>query len=284
MSVPAIPRSAGITSIFANRAAAAAAIIFLTIVVLAAIAPLLAPYDPLAQDLLERLDPPSWTHWLGTDNYGRDVLSRVLCGMQISLAVGLGATVVAMVAGGAIGICAGYLGGSVDIVLSRAVDILLSFPSLILCLLIVALVGPGIGQLIVAIAVSLIPKFARVARSAARTVSAKEFIDACRTMGASGWRIMTVHIAPNIIGELIVMAALWTAHAVLIEASLSFLGLGVRPPTPTLGGMMLEGLNLLHDTPWLTLMPGITIFVAVFALNVAGDALRDAVDPRMREL
>ncbi len=275
---------AAVAMVAPNRSAGWAFLALFAICLAAIAAPLVAPYAPAAQDLMERLEPPSAAHWFGTDNYGRDILSRILWGARISLLVGLGATLVGMAIGGALGIWAGFKGGIVDLLVARVVDVLLSFPSLILCLLIVSLVGPGVVELIAAISVSLIPKFARVARSSAIAISHREFVDACRTVGGSDLRIMLRHITPNVVGELAVMASLWTANAVLIEASLSFLGLGVRPPTPTLGGMMLEGLNLLHEAPWLTLFPGLVILAMVLVLNLVGDHLRDAVDPRLREV
>ena len=276
--------SVAMATIAPNRAAGWGFLTLIGICLLAFAAPLVAPYGPADQDLLQRLEGPSAAHWFGTDNYGRDILSRILWGARISLLVGLGATLVGMVIGGALGIWAGFKGGIADLLIARVIDVLLSFPSLILCLLIVSLVGSGVLELIAAISVSLIPKFARVARSSAIAVSHRDFVDACRTVGGSDLRIMLQHITPNVVGELAVMASLWTANAVLIEASLSFLGLGVRPPTPTLGGMMLEGLNLLHDAPWLTLFPGLVILAMVLVLNIVGDSLRDAVDPRLREV
>jgi peptide/nickel transport system permease protein len=259
-------------------------IALLAICAIAFIAPLLAPYDPFEQDLLHRLEPPSFGYWFGTDAFGRDTFSRALTGARISLTIGLGATLVGAVIGGTLGIWAGYRSGWIDLLLSRLIDVLLSFPSFILCLLIIAMLGPSMPNLIGAIAVSLIPKFARVARSSALAISHRDFIDACRTMGASDGRIILGHILPNVGGELLVLASLWTAHAVLIEASLSFLGLGIRPPAPTLGGMMLEGLDLLHDAPWMTLFPGAMLLVVVLTLNVIGDTLRDAADPRFRDV
>jgi peptide/nickel transport system permease protein len=256
---------------------------FVLVCIAAVVAPYFAPFDYAEQNLMERLEPPSANHWFGTDNFGRDIFSRVLWGARLSLLIGLGATVLGMLVGGALGVWAGYRGGLVDATIMRLVDVLLSFPSFILCLLIIAMTEPSIPILISAIAVSLVPKFARVARSSAATISTLEYIDACRTIGASHFRIMSRHVFPNISGELFVMASLWTAHAVLIEASLSFLGLGIRPPTPVLGGMMLEGMNVLHEAPWLTLMPGLTILVFVLMLNAIGDHLRDLVDPRLRE-
>jgi peptide/nickel transport system permease protein len=264
-------------------AIAIGAIAFGAVCVLAMAGPAFAPFDPADQNLLERLEPLSLQHWFGTDNFGRDIFSRVLWGTRLSLVIGLGATLVGLLVGGSLGVWAGYKGGWVDSGVVRLIDVLLSFPSFILCLLIVAVVGPGVLVLVAAIGTSLVPKFARVARSSALSISGREYIDACHTMGASDLRIMARHVFPNVAGELFVMASLWTANAIVIEASLSFLGLGIRPPTPTLGGMMLEGLGVLHEAPWLTLMPGAAIFVFVFMLNVIGDRVRDAVDPRLRD-
>lgn len=259
-------------------------ITFTTICMVTAVVPAIAPFNPAEQDLMHRLNAPSIVHWFGTDNFGRDIFSRVLWGARISLVIGLGAAAAGLLTGGALGIWAGFKGGLVDTIITRLIDVLLSFPGFILCLLIVAIVGPGVMVLVFAIGLSLVPKFARVARSSARAISKREYIDACRTMGASDMRIMLFHVTPNVIGELLVMASLWTANAILIEASLSFLGLGIRPPTPTLGGMMQEGLNVLHEAPWLTLLPGVVIFAFVLALNVVSDRIRDAVDPRLADL
>jgi len=259
-------------------------IAFTLICLFTAVLPAIAPFNPVEQDLMSRLNAPSKVHWFGTDNFGRDVFSRVLWGARISLVIGLGAAAAGLLTGGALGIWAGFKGGLVDTIITRLIDVLLSFPGFILCLLIVAIVGPGVMVLVFAIGLSLVPKFARVARSSARAVSKREYIDACRTMGASDMRIMLFHVTPNVFGELLVMASLWTANAILIEASLSFLGLGIRPPTPTLGGMMQEGLNVLHEAPWLTLLPGVVIFAFVLAINVVSDRIRDAVDPRLADL
>lgn len=267
-----------------NRTAGLCVAALAGIILLAVFAPLIAPYGFAEQDLMARLESPSAAHWFGTDNYGRDILSRILWGARISLLVGIGATLLALLLGGALGVWAGYKGGVADLVITRVFDVLLSFPSFILCLLIVALLGTGVAELIGAIALSQVPKFGRVARASALSARHKEFIEACRTIGASDLRIVVRHITPNVVGELAVLASLWTANAVLIEASLSFLGLGVRPPMPTLGGMMMEGLNLLHDAPWLTLFPGFVIFATVLVLNVIGDGLRDAVDPRLKDV
>jgi len=272
------PRFAFIRLPRVEPAVIAGAVAFVAVCALIALSPALAPYGPADQDLMARLEGPSAAHWFGTDNFGRDILSRVLWGSRLSLVIGLGATACGLLVGGALGIWAGYKGGWVDALVMRLIDVLLSFPSFILCLLIVAVMGPGVGVLIGAIGASLVPKFARVARSSAMAIGRREFIDACRTMGASDLRIMLRHVTPNVAGELLVMGSLWTANAILIEASLSF------PPAPTLGGMMLEGLNVLHEAPWLTLFPGTAIFLYVLLLNVIGDRVRDAVDPRLRDV
>lgn len=264
-----------------NRMAGFAALLLLIVAATAAAAPWVAPYGYAEQDIMRRLNPPDRDHLFGTDNYGRDILSRVIWGARISLIVGIGATFIGMVIGGILGIIGGYKGGFTDLVVTRIIDVLLSFPTFVLCLLVVALLGPGIVNLIAAIAVSLTPKFARVARTGAMSVAGKEYIEAAKSLGVRDTRIMVFHIAPNIIGELGVIASLWTAHALLIEASLSFLGLGARPPVPTFGSIMMEGVNVIHEAPWLTLFPGLVIFVIVLLLNVVGDSLRDATDPRM---
>lgn len=266
-----------------NHHFAAAAAVLLLLVVCAAIgAPYVAPYGYAEQDIMNRLSPPTVEHWFGTDNYGRDILSRVIWGARISLMVGVGATTLGFVIGGALGVLGGYRGGLIDLMVTRVIEVLLAFPGFVLCLLIVGMLGPGVPNLIAAIAVSLIPKFARAARTGALRIANKEFVEAAHTLGASHIRIMFRHIVPNVIGDLAVLASLWTAHALLIEASLSFLGLGARPPVPTFGSIMMEGINVLHEAPWLALFPGISIFAIVLLLNIVGDSLRDMADPRMR--
>ncbi len=267
-----------------NRIAALAALLLVIIACLAIAAPFVAPYGYAEQDIMNRLGPPDTEHWFGTDNYGRDILSRIIWGARISLMVGVGSTFLGLIVGGVLGILGGYRGGLVDLAVTRIIEVLLAFPSFVLCLLVVALLGPGVPNLISAIAVSLVPKFARAARTGALGIANKEFVEAARTLGAGHLRIMAHHIAPNIIGDLAVLASLWTAHALLVEASLSFLGLGARPPVPTFGSIMMEGMNVLHEAPWLSLFPGLVIFAIVLLLNIVGDSLRDLADPRMRDV
>jgi len=248
----------------------------------AAGAPLLAPSDPLEHRLGERLAGPSRIHLLGTDGYGRDVLSRILWGGRVSLLVGFGSVMLAFALGVPVGILAGFAGGRTDAWLMRVVDVFMSFPTLILGLVFVAVLGPGVEKLIAAIAVAVSPQFARLARGPTLAIREREFVEAARAMGASQGRIMLRHILPNILGELMVMASLWMATAIRIEANLSFIGLGVTAEVPTWGNMVREGLQFLGTAPWLALYPGLAILFAVLAFNMMGDGLRDAMDPRLR--
>lgn len=267
----------------ASPASAAGLAVFLAICGLAVATPWLAPHDPVSQDIPHRLEAPSATYLLGTDAFGRDVLSRLLWGSRISLTIGIVSILLAMVVGGAFGIWAGYKGGRTDLLIMRVMDVLLSFPTLIMGLLIVAVLGPSMVNLIGAIALTVVPKFARIARAPTIAVREREFIEASRAMGVSDLRIMGVHVVPNVAGEVLVMASLWTATAVRIEASLSFIGLGVKPPTPTWGGMIREGFEHILDAPWLSVYPGLCLLVLVFSLNLVGDGLRDAADPKLRD-
>ncbi len=256
--------------------------VFLIVAALAILAPWIAPYDPLDQNILFRLKPPSAEHWFGTDYYGRDTLSRILWGARISLAIGLLAIGSAMVLGTLIGMVAGYYGGRTDIVIMQIMDVLLAFPSLILGLIVVAMLGPSIANLVIAIALTAIPPFARIARAPTIAVKNREFIEAGRALGYSDTRLMFGHILPNIAPEILVMGSLWLATAIRVEASLAFIGLGVAPPTATWGGMIREGFENILDSFWLALFPSIAILIVVFALNLLGDGLRDAIDPRLR--
>jgi peptide/nickel transport system permease protein len=255
---------------------------FLIVVIIAILAPLLAPYDPTDQNILAKLRPPSAEHWLGTDSFGRDTLSRVLYGARISLVIGIASTIAAMVAGTAIGLLAGWHGGRVDTVTMQTMDVLLAFPSLILGLILVAMLGPSMVNIIIAIALTSVPPFARIARAPTIAVKEREFIDAGRALGYSDTRILAGHILPNILPEILVMGSLWLANAIRTEASLAFVGLGVKPPIATWGGMIREGFENILDSYWLALVPGVAILVVIFALNLLGDGLRDAIDPKLR--
>jgi peptide/nickel transport system permease protein len=245
-------------------------------------APWLSPHDPLEQDVLLRLAAPSADFPLGNDDFGRDILSRILWGGRVSLVVGTSAVLLAIAIGGVLGMLAGYIGGVFDRVVMAAMDVLLSFPALVMGLLVVAMLGPTIGNLILAITLTAIAPFARIARAPTLVVKERDFVEAGRALGFSNLRIMAVHILPNIIDEILVMASLWLATAIRTEASLSFIGLGVRPPTATWGGMIREGFENILDSPWLAVFPSLAILVIMLGLNMLGDGLRDATDPRLR--
>jgi len=255
----------------------------LLIIVLAAVfAPWLAPHDPLQQNIIYRLEPPSAEFWLGTDSYGRDVLSRLIYGARISLMVGFGAILIAMCIGSALGILAGYIGGVVDQIVMGFVDVLLSFPTLLLGLMIAAMLGASLENLIIAIAITEIAPFVRVARAPTIALKQRDFVEAGRALGFGPFRLMRVHILPNMVSDVVVLGSLWMASAIRTEASLSFIGLGVPPPTATWGSMIREGFENILDAWWLTVFPSLAILLTVLALNLLGDALRDAIDPKLR--
>ena len=256
--------------------------VFLVVVVLAIIAPVLAPFDPNEQNILEKLRAPTLEHWLGTDSFGRDTLSRVLYGARISLIIGIVSTLIAMVVGTVIGLLAGWRGGRFDTVTMQTMDVLLAFPSLILGLILVAMLGPSMVNIIIAIALTSVPPFARIARAPTIAVKEREFVEAGRALGYSDTRILVGHILPNILPEILVMGSLWLANAIRTEASLAFVGLGVKPPTATWGGMIREGFENILDSYWLALAPGMAILIVIFALNLLGDGLRDAIDPKLK--
>ena len=265
----------------ANPALLIGIVLCLVVMLGAIFAPLLAPHDPIDQSIVDRLSPPSAAYPLGTDAYGRDVLSRILFGARISLWVAVSSTGAAILVGGAIGAVSGYVGGRVDLIVMQAMDVLLSFPSLILGMVVVALMGPAIGNLVFAIALTAVPPFARIARAPVLSLKQRAFVEAGRALGFSHARILLVHVLPNILDEVLVMGTLWMAAAVRTEAALSFIGLGVRPPTPTWGGMMRDGFENILDAPWLSLFPGLAILLLVLGLNMIGDGLRDATDPKL---
>lgn len=243
-------------------------------------APLIAPYDPDAQNVILNLAEPSKAHLLGNDQFGRDVLSRIIWGARVSLFVGFVATLAGVVVGTAVGIVSGYYGGAIDKAVTAATDILLSFPQLIMGLLIVAVLGPSFGNLIFAIAITAVPTFVRVARGSTLAMKERDFVDSCRALGFSDMRIMFAHILPNILDEVVVMSSLWLATAIRTESTLAFIGLGLPPPTATWGGIIREGFDNLLDAPWLSVFPSVAILVVMIGLNLIGDGLRDATDPR----
>lgn len=264
----------------ANVGVSIAVLFVVGMVLVAVFAPLLAPYDPIAQSIMKASQPPNAQHWLGTDEFGRDVLSRVIYGARPALLVGTLSVAFAMVVGLPIGILAGLHMGWLDRIVGWCVDIMLAFPSLLLALLIVTLLGSSLPMLIVAIGISNIPLFIRLARSSTLVVKNLEFVQLARTFGASNLRIIVSHIFPNIIGPIIVMGTLSIAGAIREEASLSFLGLGVLPPAPSWGNLIRDGIQNIFDAPHLAVLPGLVLTLAVLAFNMVGDALRDALDPR----
>ncbi len=266
----------------ANKTSWVGLVLLLLIAVMALVAPWIAGYDPLDQNIIDKLAPPSSEHWFGTDEFGRDVFARLVWGARISLLVSVAAISIALTVGGTIGLVSGYIGGRFDMLTMQAMDVLLSFPALILGLIIVALIGPSLSNLIIAIALTAIAPFARIARAPTLTIKERQFVEAGRALGFGHGRIVFVHILPNVLPEIFVMASLWMATAVRVEASLSFIGLGVKPPTPTWGGMIRDGFENILDAPWLSIYPGLAILTLIFALNMLGDGLRDATDPKLR--
>jgi peptide/nickel transport system permease protein len=274
--------SATLKAFNTNKTSWIGLVVFLIVVIAAILAPVLAPFDPNDQNILEKLRAPTLEHWLGTDSFGRDTLSRLIYGARISLIIGVVSTLAAMVIGTAIGMLAGWHGGRLDTVTMQAMDVLLAFPSLILGLILVAMLGPSMVNIIIAIALTSIPPFARIARAPTIAVKEREFVDAGRALGYSDARLLIVHILPNILPEILVMGSLWLANAIRTEASLAFVGLGVKPPTATWGGMIREGFENILDSYWLALVPGVAILIVIFALNLLGDGLRDAIDPKLK--
>lgn len=265
-----------------NRTAVIGLVMVIAIVFIAIFAPLIAPHNPLEQSVINRLAKPSASYLLGRDDYGRDILSRVIYGTRVALLVGVLSVLFGGIFGTALGVMAGYFRGRLDTVLMRFVDILLSFPDLITGLLVMAVLGAGMTKLIIAIGLTITPRFARIAYGPTLAVKEKEFVEAARALGQNNRTIVLRHIVPNVSGELIVLASLWTASAIRLEASLSFIGLGVQPPTATWGQMIRDGSRYLTDHPWFSLSPGIALLLAVFAFNLVGDGLRDVLDPRSR--
>ncbi len=264
-----------------NRTAFAGAVITLIVVLVAIFAPLIAPYDPLDQDVYHRLLSPQRGHLLGTDNFGRDSFSRIVYGARVSLIVGVCSVLIGMVVGTSLGIIAAMKGGKVENLVMRVVDVLMSFPNLIMGLMIMAILGSGMGKLIIAIGIIMAPRFARIAHAPTLAIKEQDYITAARALGFSDLRVIFRHALPNILGEVLVMGTLWTATAIRIEANLSFIGLGVPPPTPTWGGIIREGMDYLSNASWISLFSGVAILITVLSFNMLGDGIRDIIDPRI---
>ena len=258
-------------------------VIILVTVVVALTAGLLAPFDPLETDYAAMLAAPDVSHWLGTDAYGRDVLSRIIYGSRTALMVGLGASLIGATFGSLIGVASAYFGGRVDLIVQRVMDVFFAFPVIILALAVVAILGTGLGNVILAIATPMVPRCARVVRSSALSVREMPYVDAARAAGFGHRRIILRHMLPNVMAPLLIMATAFLGEAILLEASLSFLGLGVQEPTAA-WGLMLRGaaVEFAETAPWMAIFPGLAISLGVFGFNLFGDSLRDALDPRLR--
>ncbi len=259
-----------------------AAVVLLNLVV-AVLANLISPYDPLATDYGAMLAAPSRAHWLGTDAFGRDVLTRIIYGSRTAMLVGFSCAFVGATLGAVIGVASAYFGGKVDLLIQRVMDIFLSFPLIILALAVVAMLGTGLTNVIAAITVPMIPRAALVARSSALAIRELPYVDAARAAGFRHGRIILRHMSPNVMAPYLIMLTAFLGQAILLEASLSFLGLGVSEPTPA-WGLMLRGaaVQFAESAPWMAVFPGLAISLAVFAFNLFGDSLRDALDPRLR--
>ena len=256
----------------------------------AALAPFVSPADPYAQSLRNRFKPPvweqrgAWAHPLGTDRLGRDILSRIMYGARVSLAVGALAVLLASAVGAAVGLVAGYYGGRVDATLMRITDATLSFPVILLALILAVTVGPSFTNVVIAIAVILWARYARVIRGEVLSLMELDFIAQARIAGAGAWRIITRHLAPNTLNTLVVLITLQVGYVIIVEAALSFLGAGIPPPTPAWGSMIAEGRDFVTSAWWVSLLPGLAIMLVVLAFNLLGDWLRDTLDPKLRQL
>jgi len=271
-----------VTLLRRNPTAVAGFIILLSLVFMALFADILAPYDPIRISLSQRLSPPEIAHWFGTDEMGRDILSRILFGARISLKIGIIVICIAGGLGSIIGAVSGYYGGWVDNLLMRLMDVILSCPSLVLAMALAAALGPSLNNAIMAVSFVMIPKFARLVRGDALAVKEMQFIAAARASGARNWWIIVHHILPNCLSSVIVLATLTLGDTILIAASLSFIGLGAQPPLPEWGAMISVGRKFLMDQWWYATFPGLFILITVVGFNILGDALRDIMDPRIR--
>ena len=269
--------------VFTSPLALGALTVVILWVVVALAAPLLAPYGPLAQNIPDRLSPPTPAHWLGTDPLGRDILSRIVYGARLSIPVGIAAVGLAVLSGTLIGSVAGAAGGLIDEVIMRATDLMLAFPTVILAMIISAALGAGIQNAVIAIMVAWWPSYARFARGLVLATREREYVEAARAAGASSVRVFLRHILVNIVSPIVILSTLDVGHAILTFASLSFLGLGPPPQIPEWGSMIAAGRDYLDQAWWIGTFPGLAILTLVLALNLVGDSLRDALDPRLRK-
>jgi peptide/nickel transport system permease protein len=268
---------------FARSASGLAGTAVLLVLLLAAIfAGVVSPYDPVKQDFRIERDPPSLAHPMGVDELGRDVLSRVIWGARVSLQAGAMAATIALVIGSTLGMLAAFYGGRADTLIMRSMDVLLAFPYLLLAIAVVAILGPGLLTAMIAIGIVHVPAYARIVRGSVLVVRSREYVEAAAALGASDLRVMGRHVLPNVLAPLIVQVTLNVGSSIIDTAGLSFLGLGTQPPTPDWGNMLAAGRSELINAPWIATFPGLAILVTVLACNLMGDALRDALDPRLR--
>ncbi len=268
--------------LLANRLVLFGLLLALLLVLLALLADVVSPHDPIALDVRHRQEAPSALHPFGTDRLGRDILSRVIHGARNSLRVAAVSVAAALLLGSALGLVSGYFGGLVDLAIGRVMDIFFSFPVLLLAIAIAAMLGPGVGNASLAIAIVYTPLFARVVRGPVIAERHRDYVEAARVLGASHPRVIVRHILPNVVSPMIVQASASLSHAILIEAALSYIGLGTQPPAPSWGTMLSEGRTFLETAPWMSIFPGAAIALAVLAFNLLGDGIRDLLDPTLR--
>lgn len=265
-----------------NKGAVLGLLIILATLIIAIFAPQIAPYDPYHQNWRNRMQGPSSDHWMGTDEHGRDQMSRIIFGARLSLSIGIISVTIGLFAGGFLGLIAGFFGGILDNIIMRFMDIMMAFPGVLLALALVAALGPGLYNVMIAVGIWSIPLFARLMRGTVLSIKENDFVDGARALGATNVRILIKHILPNVAAPLLVLSTLRLATALLSAAALSFLGLGAQPPQPDWGAMLSQARQYLHMAPHLSLFPGLAIMVLVLSFNMVGDGLRDALDPRLK--
>jgi peptide/nickel transport system permease protein len=286
-SVPLAPRLTWAeqvaTFVRAKPLGAAGGLIILTMLLVALVAHLLAPYDPYLPDYGAQFARPNGEHWLGTDEFGRDVLSRIMFGARIALFVGFAASLAGCSLGAGLGVVSAYCGGKIDLLLERVMDVLLAFPQLILALAVASILGPAVSNVVIAVAIPIIPRAARVVRATALSIKQNQYVEAAHGLGATHYRVVRQHILPNVLAPYLIMLTAQLGTAILAEAALSYLGLGAAEPTPS-WGLMLSGSAPAYaeKAPWIGLFPGIALSLAVFGFSLFGDSLRDALDPKLR--
>ncbi len=266
-----------------NRSAMLGSLLIVSLLSAVVLAPVLAPYDPLDQSFPRQLQPPSWKFPLGTDEFGRDILSRIIFGARIALGIGALAVGIAVALGVPLGLVAGYFRGPLDAAIMRTMDVLLAFPYLLLALIVVTLLGFGLTNVMIAVGLVYVPQYSRIVRSVTLSVRERLFVEAAHAMGGSNTRIMIRHVLPNCLAPIIVQTTLSLGWAIVNAAGLSFLGLGAQPPTPEWGAMLSSGREYMRNAPWITTFPGLAILLTALGFNLLGDGLRDALDPRLKE-